>query len=85
MRTVESQLYLKQLIAMLNLPERGYTPNNYQALVKLSGLSNADFYREFDIPEQTFYKHYKGTRTMKWQDWKNLYDMVEVFSGKNKL
>lgn len=61
---------------MVNLPEQGYTPFNYQALVKITGLSNADFYRTFEIPEQTFYTHYKGTRTMKWQDWQNLVNVV---------
>ena len=59
---------------MINLPESGYTPANYQALVKLTNLSNADFYRTFEIPEQTFYCHLKGTRTMKWRDWKELLD-----------
>lgn len=62
------------------LPEQGYTPNNYKALVKSTGLTNAAFYRQFKIPEQTFYTHYKGSRTMKWQDWKNLYDAVVVFN-----
>jgi predicted transcriptional regulator len=62
---------------MINLPEQGYTPKNYQALVKSTGLSNADFYRTFDIPEQTFYKHRNGTRTMKWREWAGLLDSVQ--------
>lgn len=57
---------------MLNLPEQGYTPANYQALVELTQLSNAQFCLAFDIPEQTFYKHRSGTRTMKWRDWQAL-------------
>lgn len=60
----------------MQLPEHGYTPNNYKALVESTGLTNADFYRQFDIPEQTFYTHYRGTRTMKWQDWDNLVGKV---------
>ena len=64
---------------MINLPENGYTPTNYQALVKLTRLSNADFYRKFEIAEQTFYCHLKGTRTMKWQDWQSLLDAVTKF------
>lgn len=64
---------------MLNLPEQGYTPNNYKALVELTKLSNAAFYRQFDIPEQTFYKHHSGTRTMKWQDWQKLVEAVAEF------
>ena len=62
---------------MLKLPEQGYTPLNYQALVKLTGLSNAAFCRTFDIPEQTFYKHRSGTRTMKWQEWQALLTAIE--------
>jgi len=60
----------------MNLPDQGYTPKNYQALVKLTKLTNADFYRKFEIPEQTFYCHQKGTRTMKWQDWQKLVKAV---------
>lgn len=65
---------------MLSLPEQGYTPNNYKALVKLTNLTNADFCREFDIPEQTFYKHRLGSRTMKWKEWQSLYIAVTAFN-----
>ena len=61
---------------MLNLPELGYTPKNYKALVELTKLSNAEFCRTFDIPEQTFYKHRNGSRTMKWQEWQSLLKLV---------
>ena len=57
---------------LINLPDHGYTPANYQALVELTQLSNAEFYRTFKIGESTFYKHYAGTRTMKWQEWQTL-------------
>lgn len=67
---------------MLNLPEQGYTPDNYKALVKLTNLTNADFCREFDIPEQTFYKHRLGSRTMKWKEWQSLYNAVVDFNKK---
>lgn len=66
----------------IELPESGYTPSNYKALVKLTNLSNADFYRQFEIPEQTFYCHYKGTRTMKWQDWQALMEAVTSANRK---
>ena len=61
---------------MLNLPEQGYTPTNYRALVELTQLSNAAFCRQFEIPEQTFYTHRSGSRTMKWQDWQSLLTQV---------
>ncbi|WLG12784.1 hypothetical protein Q6344_09205 [Psychrobacter cibarius] len=67
---------------MLNLPEQGYTPNNYKALVELTKLSNADFYRQFKIPEQTFYHHSSGSRTMKWQDWQSLLTQVTNYLAK---
>lgn len=67
---------------MLNLPDQGYTPNNYKALVELTQLSNADFYRQFNIPEQTFYTHRSGTRTMKWQDWQSLLTQVTDYLAK---
>lgn len=66
----------------MQLPEHGYTPNNYKALVELTGLTNAEFYRTFEIPEQTFYTHYKGTRTMKWQDWQKLFNTVRLHLKK---
>ena len=66
----------------LNLPEQGYTPDNYKALVKLTNLTNADFCREFDISEQTFYKHRLGSRTMKWKEWQSLYNAVVDFNKK---
>ena len=63
----------------MKLSEIGYTPTNYKALVELTNLSNAEFCRQFSIPEQTFYKHLAGSRTMKWQDWQLLYDAVASF------
>jgi len=63
----------------IDLPDQGYTPKNYQALVKLTKLSNADFYRTFEIPEQTFYKHRSGGRTMKWQEWQILINAVKQY------
>lgn len=65
------------MITLLNSPEVGYTPANYKALVKLTKLTNAEFHRTFNIPEQTFYNHYVGKRTMKWQDWQKLLTDVE--------
>lgn len=62
-----------------SLADKGYTPSNYQQLVKMTGLSNVDFYRTFDIPEQTFYCHIKGSRSMRWQDWQELVQKVENF------
>ena len=62
---------------MLNLPNQGYTPANYAALVKLTSLSNVDFCETFDIPKGTFEKHKSGKRTMKWQDWQSLLETVE--------
>lgn len=63
-------------------PEHGYTPTNYKALVELTKLSNAAFCRQFDIPEQTFYKHLNGSRTMKWQDWQSLLTQVTNYLAK---
>lgn len=68
----------------MNLPEQGYTPNNYKALVELTKLSNADFYRQFDIPEQTFYKHLNGSRTMKWQEWQSLLTTANEYLNPNQ-
>ena len=64
---------------MIQPIEHGYTPKNYQALVEATGLSNIDFIRAFDIPEQTFYKHINGTRSMKWKNWKPLKEQVLRF------
>jgi len=69
----------------INLPEQGYTPANYKALVELTQLSNAEFCRTFEIGESTFYKHYAGTRTMKWQDWQALLNTTEQYIMSNYI
>lgn len=66
----------------LNFPNVGYTPFNYQFLVKTTGMSNADFYRKFDIHEQTFYSHYAGNRTMNWRKWQDLLDSVLIYMSE---
>lgn len=63
-----------------NLPKSGYTPENYKALVDSTKLANRAFYEQFNIPKQTFYKHFNGDRTMKWQDWEALLKKVEKFN-----
>lgn len=67
----------------LNLPNSGYTPENYKALVSRTRLTNTAFCELFDIPEQTFYKHSGGHRTMKWQDWQALVKRVEQHIEEN--
>ena len=64
---------------MIDLPNQGYTPDNYAALVKLTSLSNVDFCETFDIPKGTFEKHKSGKRTMKWQAWQQLLKQVDDY------
>ncbi len=64
---------------MINLPDQGYTPANYAALVKLTKLSNVAFCEQFSIPKGTFEKHKAGARTMKWQDWQALLETVKQY------
>lgn len=60
----------------ITLPEHGYTPANYQALVELTNLSAKGFYKQFDIAERTFFNHKSGARTMGWQEWQSLVLLV---------
>lgn len=65
--------------ALLMLPEYGYTPANYQALVKSTNLSPKSFYTQFDIAERTFFNHKSGARTMGWQEWQSLVVLVQKY------
>lgn len=64
---------------LLILPEYGYTPANYQALVELTNLSSKGFYTQFDIAERTFFNHKSGARTMGWQEWQSLVLLVKQY------
>lgn len=64
---------------MIKLPEHGYTPTNYQALVESTNLSSKVFYTQFDIAERTFFNHKSGARTMGWQEWQSLVESVKQY------
>lgn len=66
------------------LVEYGYTPANYAKLVELTGLSPKQFYTKFDIKEGTFYQHRRGDRSLKWQEWEDLYNRVSIYLASNK-
>ena len=64
---------------MIELPENGYTPANYQTLVSMTALNPKRFYEQFGIPERTFYNHKSGNRSMGWQEWQYLLHSVEQY------
>lgn len=64
---------------MIDLPDVGYTPKNYQALVDATKLTPKEFYEEFSIAHRTFNNHKSGNRTMKWQAWQQLFTDVEAY------
>lgn len=81
-------MHMDELILMLEHIEikRGYTPKNYQALVKSTGLSNADFMRKFDVPESTFYANIAEIdnarhSSMSYKTWRKLVGEVEKFNS----
>lgn len=55
------------------LPEYGYTPNNFNELIRISGMSNARFMKQFDINYSSFYKYTKGERSMSYLTWERIY------------
>ena len=61
------------------LPEHGYTPNNFSALVLYSGLKNADFMQRFNIKRATFYCYKSGKFNPDWQWWLELKLSVERY------
>lgn len=69
---------------MIDFPEKGYTPKNYQALVDATKLTPKAFYERFDIAHRTFNNHKSGTRTMKWHEWSDLVAKVEVYIGSGR-
>lgn len=64
---------------LIELPEYGYTPANYHALVDITTLNPKRFYEQFGIPERTFYNHRSGTRSMGWHEWQYLITAVEDY------
>lgn len=66
-------------LKVISLPEYGYTPANYQALVELTKLKPKGFYKQFDIAERTFFNHRSGERTMSWQEWQSLVENVKQY------
>lgn len=66
----------------LKYPQGGYTAQNYNHLVALTGLSGSAWCREFDIAEQTYYKHKSEYRTMNLNSWYELVEAVESYLTK---
>lgn len=64
---------------MIDLPDHGYSPDNYQRLVSATKLKPKQFCQQFGIPAPTFYQHRRGTRTMSWKQWFALLNEVESY------
>lgn len=71
---------------MINYPDVGFTPNNFQALVNASGLNNKMFIEVFGMDRASFYFYKNGDVTMQHKDWQILKDKVEgkIITGKKK-
>lgn len=63
---------------MIDFPENGYTPKNFEALVKATGLNNISFINSFKLSKASFYFYKKGTVTMQHKDWVMLTQKVEA-------
>lgn len=61
----------------IKLPECGYTPRNFAALVDATGMSNASFIRKFNIKHSSFYKWCAGDRSMSHKTWETLLNDVQ--------
>ena len=61
------------------LPDHGYTPANFAALVLYSGLKNAEFMARFNIKRATFYCYKSGKFNPDWQYWLDLKLSVERY------
>ena len=71
---------------MINYPDIGFTPDNFQALVDATSMSNKMFIEVFDLDRASFYFYKKGDVTMQYKDWEALRLMVEsrLITGKKK-
>lgn len=63
----------------IKYPVAGYTAQNYNHLVELTGLSGSGWCREFNVAEQTYYKHKNEYRTMNLNTWYELVEAVEEY------
>lgn len=80
MNVCQSQQPTVDPSSVIDFPDHGYSPKNYKALVNATKLSNVGFQAAFDIPNQTFYHHRNGTRTMNWEQWQSLVNDVMEFT-----
>ncbi|WP_131667399.1 hypothetical protein [Psychrobacter pygoscelis] len=64
---------------MIDFTQYGYSPANFEALVKSSGVkSNAQFIRDNNMSEKMFYRYKNGEVSITWQDWQAL---VKKYGG----
>lgn len=69
---------------MIDFPENGYTPKNFEVLVKATGLNNISFINNFGLSKASFYFYKKGDVTMQHKDWVMLTKKVEASLVKEK-
>lgn len=63
---------------MINFPDSGYSPKNFEALVEATGLRNTEFIEAFKLSKASFYFYKKGDVTMQHKDWVKLTQKVEA-------
>lgn len=68
----------------IKLPEYGYTPKNFAALVDATGMTNAKFIRQFNIKHSSFYKWCAGDRSMSHKTWESLLVDVQSYITSSK-
>ena len=64
---------------MIKFTQYGYSPANFEALVKYSGVeSNLQFIKNNDMSKAQFYRYMSGETSITWHDWQKL---VEKYGG----
>lgn len=63
----------------MKFKQYGYTPDNMAELVAMTGLSNVQFCKLFDVQKATFYKYKNGDITMAWHQWNRLVNEVKQY------
>lgn len=84
----ELYVMLDKIIAKENFAQIGYTPENLKAMIKKTGLSNAEFSRVFSIPLSTLSSNIANVdtathRSMSYKTWLELSEKVEKYLTKN--
>lgn len=67
---------------MIDSPELGYTPSNFNKVFKTTHLTAVAFQNAFGVPRATFHKWMNGQATPSYKRWCRLLEAVQEYNNK---